>query len=362
MPLKVKATNFVMEKLPSSAINSASVVPANYEAFGNTNVNFFVPDHEDINDAARAGRNAATQLCPTYWKQLPISIADDIDFSFFPKFLRRAMGGTPVKTTAATGVFDFTWGILNPSIGDALPATGIITRLGDAFFLWDGMTVSKIGLSQSGAERVQQTTDLVGTGKWTKDPFAVGSIPSFPSSPCSDGRGVTVTFYDPITATTIDLGSLGKILSWNMELDNLLKLAYRKLGDPSKAFTDTGQTVTAGYVRSIPRGNNDQSYQSVFSFVEEFIDLGEWNRRMVNRKLENLTIKIPGAFIANVSSVDYFNELEITIPSFAFETIEGGNQDGVATLPIGVILLEDPITKGTFTARYRTALTTFEGV
>ena len=59
---------------------------------------------------------------------------------------------------------------------------------------------------------------------------------------------------------------------------------------------------------------------------------------------------------------DYYNELEIKIPSFGFEAISTGNSEGEATTPIQVIPFEDSVTKGSFKVRLRTTETSFEGV
>ncbi|HRH46621.1 MAG TPA: hypothetical protein PKY82_33565, partial [Pyrinomonadaceae bacterium] len=80
------------------------------------------------------------------------------------------------------------------------------------------------------------------------------------------------------------------------------------------------------------------------------------------KTMTNFSIKIPGKKIATVSSVDYYNELEIKIPSFGFEAITTGNAEGEGTTPIQVIPFEDSVTKGSFKIRLRTTVASFEGV
>lgn len=354
---KVKATKFLIEKDPSSAINSASVDVEDYLSVPNTNIQFWLPDTEKVDDGNRAGVNAARHQCNTYWNQDDIQIADEVEFIVLPRLLRRLMGGSPTRSVVATGVSDYTWGVLPSQVGNILPAAGLAATLDPANFLYHGVTWDKFNLSQKGAERAQHQTTGFGTGFHTLDPWDPEDEPDNVIPDCTDGRKTVVKYVDNVT--TINLSSLGGLEEWTLGHDNFLQKNRRRSGDPGLAV----EGVEAGYVRSIPRGNEQQPYSTTLQFIPLFENLNDWKRSVKNNsQLTNFSILIPGKKIATVSSVDYYNELEIIIPKFGFKSITTGNAGGDATSPIAVIPFEDPTTLGTFKVRLRTLETEFEGV
>lgn len=354
----VKATRFLIEKDPSSAINSPSTDVTDYLSVSDSELKFFLPDTEKTNDAGKAGRDVASHQCNEYYKQDDRTISDDVDFIVLPRLLRRMMGGTPVRSLAATGVYDYEWGIMPSSVSNILPACGLYSLLGAAEFLLWGNTVDKAKISQQKAARVQHNTILAGTGGFTKDPAGFsGSLPDPVSPDCTEGRKVVMKYTNE-SSTLVDLSSLGTVDGWEFNHDNLLQRNKRRLGDPAIAVSG----VEAGYVRSIPRGNQNESYKTMLSFTPIFANMNDWIRSVALKEMTNFSIKIPGKKIATVSSVDYYNELEIKIPKFGFEAISTGNSEGEATTPIQVIPFEDSVTKGSFKVRLRTTETSFEGV
>jgi hypothetical protein len=357
MSNQIKSTRFLIEENPSPSINSPSVLVADYLSVSDADLKFYLPDTEKTNDSGRSGRDVASHQCNEYWKQDDRNISDDIDFIVLPRLLRRGMGGTPTRTTVATGVYDFEWGIMPGSVSNILPAFGLYSLLGDADFLFWGNTVDKIKLSQTKSARVQAQTTMVGTGGFTKDAVGMSPLPAQVSPACSEGRKVVAKYTDE-TSTEVNLSSLGGLVSWEFDHDNLLQRNKRASGDPGLAVSG----VEAGYVRRIPRGNQNETYKSMLSFVPMFEDLSDWIRSVALKEMTDFSIMIPGPKIATVSSVDYFNELEIIIPKFGFENIQAGNDDGEGTTPVAVMPFEDPVTKGSFTVRLRTTEASFEGV
>lgn len=357
MGKQIKSSRFLLEKNPSSAINTPSTDIEDYISVSDSDLKFWLPDTDKTNDAGKAGRDVASHQCNEYWKQDDRVISDDIDFIVLPRLLRRAMGGTPTRTLVATGVFDYEWGIMPSSVGNILPASGIFNVFGPAQFLFWGNTPDKVKLSQQKANRVQQQCVLVGTGGFDKDPSGWGTLPDAVSPDCTEGRKV-VAKYTNESSTLVNLSSLGGLTGWEFNHDNLLQRNKRESGDPGLAVN----SVEAGYVRRIPRGTQQETYKTMLAFTPIFENLNDWVRSVANKIMTNFSIMMPGKKIATVSSVDYFNELEIKVPTFGFESITTGNDEGEGTTPIQVIPFEDSVTKGSFKIRLRTTETAFEGV
>lgn len=354
---QVKSTQYLIEKDESPTINAPSTSGANYLAVPKSNIEWYLPDTQKVSDAGKGGKAVATHLCNTYWKQDDISIQDELDFIVLPRLLRRAMGGTPLRTLVAAGVYDYEWGILPPSVGSELPASGIVCKSGPSLFLMGGNKVDKVKVSSKDAARAAHQVVLVGSGYNAKDP-SLGTIPSPATAPCTEGRKIQLKYTDSDGSTEIDLSSLGGLSEFSFDHDNLHQRGVTSYGDPAVAVDG----VEAGYVREVPRGNDNEDYKTSARIVPRFRDYQDWVRTVTNKMLTNFSILMPGGLIANVSGTDYFYELEIIIPSFGFETISADADKGKATSPINIMPFEDPTTKGSFTVRLRTSEAAFEGV
>ena len=294
---------------------------------------------------ARLGRNAPTHLCNTYWTHAEMSIKDDLNSGVPAMITRRGAGGTATSTLVATGVYDKEFAILPPQIGSNLPSFDIITQLGAADFLIAGIMTDKLKFAQKGAERVQYEAGLLGSGKFTNPSGIV--MPSPVDVPCFDGFRTVVKYSNAGKSETINLSALGKILEWSLEHDNKIRRNRRRSGDPILAV----EGAEAAYVRKQPRGK----YETKGSLVFDFEDLSDWKKSVKNEELTDLSFLTRGSKIANVGGVDYFNEFEIIVPKFSFDSPDTGDDEGEATTPIAIVPLEDPVTKGTFRVRVRSA-------
>ena len=353
MPKLIKSSRFLIEKAPSPSINAPSALIADYLAVGESDLKFYLPIAEKTDDGEKGGRDVASHECNEYWSQDDKTNSDDIDFLIVPRYLRRGMAGTPVRTTVATGVYDFEWGIMPSSLGNILPAFGLYNPFDPAKFHFWGNTIDKIALSQTKSDRVKHNTTMVGTGGFENAPSGLATLPAEAVVDCTEGRKVVLKYTDD-TSTLVNLSTLGGVQGWEFAHENNVKRGKRAPGDPAVAVNG----VEAGYVRRVPRGN----YRTSLSFTPLFEDLVAWTKSVTLKKMTNFSILIPGKKIATVSTVDYFNELEIIVPSFGFSTVTPAVDDEEAVTQIAVKPFEDPVTKGSFKVRLRTTETSFEGV
>lgn len=347
--MRVDNNQVAVSKTCESSFNTQETTAGNYEWLPTTNPFFILPKAEKTSDAGRTGRNAASHLCNTYWTPTQISVKDDVDTNVPARLLRRGLGGTATPTLVATGVYDHEGAILPPQVGDILPSFNILSVLGAADYLLAGLMVNKMKFSQKNADRVQHETDIVGSGKFV-NPSGITPFPSLAATPCMDGHKVKVEYTDSDGSTRISLSTLGSIVEWMIEHDNKIRTNRRRTGDP----VQTVNGASAAYVRKMPRGK----YETKAQMVLDFVDLAYWLKSVKNEQLTNFTVTIPGQKIATVASVDYFNEFELIIPVFSFDSPDTGEDEGDATTPINIIPLEDPVTKGTLKYRIRNGLTT----
>src|SRR5262245_13298570 len=142
MSLRIDSSQHWISKTEESAFNTAETTNTNYEYIPTTQPYFLLPKIEKVNDGNRIGKNAPTHLCNEYWSNPEVTITDDVETGVPGRLFRRALGGTPVNTVVSAGaVWDHTFAILQPQIGNILPSFNVITLLDDADFLLHGMMV-----------------------------------------------------------------------------------------------------------------------------------------------------------------------------------------------------------------------------
>lgn len=346
--MRLDSTQLAVSKTCESSFNTPETSALNYVDLPTTEAFFILPKVEKVSDAGRVGRNAATHLCNTYWQHAEVAVKDDLNSGVPANLTRRGLGGAATATLVAAGVFDQTFAILPPQVGSILPSFNLVAILGEADFLLAGMMTDKLKFSQKGANRVQYEANLVGSGKFT-NPSAI-AIPSPVDIACFDGFRTVVKYMTVGKAATVNLSDLGKIVEWSVEHDNKIQRNKRRTGDPIQTVAGS----SAAHVRRQPRGK----YETKGQIVLDFDDLTDWLRSVKNDVLEDLSFLTKGSKIANVGGVDYFNEFEIIVPKFSFDSPDTGDDEGDATTPINIIPLEDPITKGTLKVRVRSAAPT----
>lgn len=341
--MRLDNTRLSISTTTEASFNSEETVDAKYVDLPTTEGFYILPKIEKVANNTRVGRNAPDHLCNTYWSHPEIAIKDDIETGVPAMLSRRGLGGTDNKTTVATGVYDHEVAILPPTVGDILPSFNIAGILGAADYLLSGLMVDKLKFSQKGADRAQYEASIIGSGKFT-NPSGI-DLPNQADTDCMDGYKTVVKYTDSDNVSVINLSSLGTVLEWMLEHDNKIRRNKRRLGDPTLAVG----TGYGAYVRSMPRGK----YETKASLTLDFNDLTYWTKSVKNEKLTNLKIMVQGPKIATVSSVDYFSEFELIIPSFGFDSPDTGEDEGDAVTPINIIPFQDPITKGTFKIRVR---------
>lgn len=341
--MRIESTQIAISKTVEGSFNTPEATDANYEWLPTTDPFFILPKVEKLNDGQRTGRNAASHICNSYFSPTQIGVKDDVDTTVPARLFRRALGGSVTSTLVATGVYDHTFAILPPQTGDVLPSFSGASVLGDASFKLAGLMVDKIKFSQKNSDRVQHESSIVGSGKFI-NPAGFTTFPSLAAPPCMKGYKTRIQYTDE-TDTTINLSNLGRIAEWMIEHDNKIRTNRRRTGDP--VVTVSGDE--AAYVRKMPRGK----YETKASMMIDLVDLDDWIKSIKNEILSNFMVTVPGPKITTVASVDYFHEFEIIIPSFSFEMVEPGDDEGDAMQQVSIICLEDPVTKGTLKGRIR---------
>jgi len=342
--MRTENTQIAISTTCESTFNTPKTNASDYEGLPTTEPFFLLPKVEKINDGNRVGKNAPTHLCNTYWSHGEAAIKDDVDTNVPAKLLRRALGGGVTDTLISAGVYDHTFNILPPQVGDVLPSFNIVAILGASDFLLSGVMCDAIKFSQKNAERVQYEANLVGSGKFT-NPSGITPFPAMATTPCMDGYKVEVKYTDVDGTTVVNLSTLGKVVEWMVEHKNNIRRDRRRTGDP----VQTVSTANAAHTRKMPRGK----YETTAQITVDFNDLTDWTKSVKNEQLTNLSILIPGPPIGSSR-----HEFELIVPLFSFDTPETGDDDGDATTPINIVCLEDPVTKGTMKARIRNATAT----
>lgn len=343
--MRLDNTQLAISKTVEAAFNTSDATAANYEWLPTTDPFFILPKLEKVNDAARVGRNAPSRQCNTYFSPSQVSVKDDVETTAPGRLFRRALGGAVTDTVVVAGVYDHEFAVLPPQVGDVLPSFNILSILGAADFRLAGLMVNKIKFSQKSGDRVQHETEIVGSGRFT-NPSAITPFPALTDSPCMDGHKVVIQYKEADNTTVVNLSTLGTVVEWMIEHDNKIRTNRRRTGDPVQTVgTDEG-----AYVRKMPRGK----YTTAGQITLDFNDLTYWLKSVKNEILNELKITIPGPIISGVNR----HEFEIIIPKFSFDSPDTGADEDDAALPINILCLEDPVTKGTIKGRVRNNIAT----
>jgi hypothetical protein len=334
-----------ISKTLESSFNTPEATGSNYAFLPTTDAFYQLPQIEKVNDAGRIGRNAASHTCSTYWSNPQYSIKDDIETGVPARLFARALGGSVTDSLVETGVYDHTFAILDPLVGSVLPSFSMASLLGAASFLFAGMMVERVKFSQKGSDRAVYEADVIGSGKFT-NPHGLASLPALATTPCMDGFRTSATYVDD-TAATIDLSSLGTLIEWMVEHKNNIRGTKRRVGDTIQTVSSTG---TAAHVKAMPRGK----YETQISMLLDFVDLTNWTKSVQGKTFTNLKFKAVGPAIGATSR----HEFEIIVPSFTFETVAPGDDEGDAAIQVNVLPYQDGVTNGTITGRIRNATAT----
>ncbi|MEZ5421852.1 MAG: hypothetical protein R2682_02000 [Pyrinomonadaceae bacterium] len=340
--MRLDSTQLWLSKTLEASFNTPEPTGSNYSYLGSQNPLLVLPVQEKVSDANRVGVNAPTHLCPTYWSHPELSVNDDAETDNPARIFRRALGGAVTDTVVTAGtVWDHTFAILSPQVGDTLPSFSMASLLGSASYLLAGCMVDRFKISQKNSDRVQYEADIVGSGKFT-NPHGLTSLPAFVSPPCMDGFRTKISYLDSDGSTTIDLGTLGKVIEWSVEHKNNIRRNRRRVGDTIQApVTDSD----AAHVRSMPRGK----YETGVQMMVDFADLADWQRSIKNAIMTNLKFTVVGPIISGADR----HEFEIIVPKFSFESTTPGEDEGDAATTLNIVPLADPVTGGTITGRIR---------
>lgn len=345
MPRLDKSQHWISKTLEAS-LNTPEPAGANYTFLPTRQAFFNLPKLEKITDADRIGRNAPSHACNAYWLPSEITVADDVETDLPARLFRRALGGAVTDTVvSAAQVWDHEFAILPPTVGDDLPSFSMASQLASASFLLAGMAVDKFKMSQTKAARAQYEATLVNTGKFA-NPHGLVGLPALAPSICLDGFRTKIEYTDPSGPTTVDLGTVGRVIDWSVEHSNNIQREKRRTGDPILTIGNG----SGAYLRKLPRGK----YETAISLTLDFVDLADWTASVENKILENLKFTVVGPVITGA----FRHEVEIIVPKFIFDTPATGDDEGDATTPISVIALEDPVSLGTITGRVRNASAT----
>lgn len=345
--MKTEDAQHWISKTVESTFNTAEATGTNYSKVPTQDPFFVLPKLEKRSDANRQGMNAPTHLCNHYWKPGEYGFADDAETDVPARLFRRGLGGSVTDTVVSAGaVWDHTFPILQPQIGNILPSFGMASLLGAASYLLHGCMVDSFKVSQKGDDRARFEAGIINSGKFT-NPHGLTSLPELAAPPCMDSFRTTVKYTDADGSTIIDLGALGKMIEWSVEHKNNIKTNKRRIGD---TIQTVGTAGSGAHVRQLPRGK----YETMIQMIVDFVDLTDWTKSVQNEALTNLKFTLIGPII----TAAYRHEFEIIVPSFMFDSVDTGDDDGDAATPINVVALQDSVSKGTITGRIRNATAT----
>jgi hypothetical protein len=345
--MRLKDSQSWISKTLESSYNTPEATGSNYAFIPTQNPFFMLPSAEKVSDANRVGRNFASHLCATYWTHPEVGIQDDVETDVPARLFRRGLGGSVTDTVVSAGaVWDHTFPMLNPQIGVDLPSFSIATLLGAASYLFSGCRVDSYRVSQEGSNRVQYEAGIVGSGKFA-NPHGLTSLPGLAAPPCMDGHRTEVSYVDP-AAATVNLHTLGTLVSWFVELQNNLRRNKRRPGDP---ILTVGSNGAAAHVRSMPLG---QERAVNIGLKLDFNDLTQWTNSIENATCTNLKFKVVGPIITGA----YRHEFEIIVPSFSFEVVTPDEDEGDAAQTLNVIPFQDAVSAGAITGRIRNGVAT----
>lgn len=326
--------------------NTAPSTGSAYSQIPTKNPFFVLPKLEKMSDAGKSGHTAPTHLCNHYWSSGQFSFSDDAETNVPARMFARALGGTVTDTLVETGVYDHTFAILDPRVGSILPSFGLCTLMDTASFLLHGCMVDSFKVSQRGDQRAQYEANIVNSGKFTT-PHGLTSLPELVAPVCMDSYRTTVTYLDSDGSTTVDLGSVGRLIEWSVEHKNNIKTNKRRIGDTILTPSSGG---SGAYVRRMPRGK----YETTISILVDFLSNADWLKGTINEVMTNLKFKIVGGVIGATSRYEF----EIIVPRFSFMGVDPAEDDGDAATTLEVVALEDSTSLGTITGRIRNTSTT----
>ncbi len=334
-----------ISKTVEGTYNTAESTGSNYSFIPTEKGFFSLPQLESRNDGNRAGRNAPSHVCKTYWAPPQYQLTDDAETDVPARIFRRALGGSVTDTLVATGVYDHEFAILSPQVGSILPSFGMVSLLDVASFLYHGCMADSFKLMGKGSDRIQYDANIVGSGKVTT-PHGLSSLPALAATPCMDGFRTAVTYVDDASAT-INLSTLGTLIEWMVEHKNNIRTNKRRIGDTIQTIATTG---SGAHVRSMPRGK----YETTINMKLDFVDLTNWQKSIQAKTFTNLKFKIVGPLI----DATYRHEFEVIVPSFTFETVAPDEDEGDAAIMVNVLAFQDAVSGGTITGRVRNATAT----
>lgn len=341
-----------LSNLPESALNTHYTLGADYGKVATSQPFYVLPEMEKRNDAGKPGNGHSypTYTCNTYWSHPAISIQDEVNVEMAGRMLLRAMGGTVTDTVLFAGVNKHAANQLPIASGRQYPSADLIVREGGvniADFLLAGAVVSSYQLSQNKADAPTFQADLVGTGKHVRN----HGITSLPATPviiqCIDGNNTVVQWTD--SGGLKDWAATGRLISWNVRVDNQLKLNDRAPGDP---FTvAAGTEGIAAYVRKLLRGAPQITAQLVVTLDN---NVNEWIQMANNELLTDVTFKPQGPIIAST----FRASLAMIIPKARIIRTVPGESDGDATVTIELQPYYDSASGGAIKGEVVNATTT----
>lgn len=342
--MRIRDAQLWISKTLEGSFNTPESTGTNYSFVPTTSPQFLLPAPEKVNDANRAGRNAASHACNTWWTPLELPLTDDIETDVPARLMARAFGGSVTDTLVDTGVYDHTFPLLNPQTGVNLPSFSMAALLGSASWLFSGCRVNGFRMFQQGDQRVQYEANVMNSGKFTT-PHGLTSLPGLGTTVCMDAYRTEVSYKDS-GSSSVALHTLGTMIEWSAGLTNNLR--------PKRRIGDTALTVesgTAAYVRSMPLG---QERAVDISMKLDFANLNEWKESIKNGSCTDLKFTAKGPLIDDT----YRHEVEIIVPKFTFEVVTPDEDEGDAAIQINVLPFEDSVSKGAITGRVRNASAT----
>jgi hypothetical protein len=299
-----------------------------------------VLDKVGNNDLVGTGFEFDTELRPNYWVHPTMTIAMPVTSELGALWLARTLSGN----NAAPSLLDGVGGVVHEHIllmqaasaGRQIKTSNLITSVGyvndgnpGADFQFMGVGADGLTLSQTRADEVALSVDLVGSGRFI-NPLPAGVRATLPAAVETQNRlhgaAVVVTYTD---GQQINLSNEGRVRGWTFNFGNNLRRDDRRPGDPFRIPNDPS---SGAYVNRLLRGPRTASAQITVSLTES---LREFVTHSQNRVVQNLSFLMKGNLIPGALGGAVYNyAVEVKMPSSYIRTIGAtdDNDDAALTL------------------------------
>lgn len=333
MPFLVRDVLLALSKLRESAFNTQFSAATDYLALDVDPI-VSAPEMEKTDNVGKAGIEFATYICNRYWQPPQLALAGDVEFDVLGRLALRAFGGTVTETTPVAGSKKYALPMMAVAAGLQLPSSDITVLLDDISFIYAGLVINSLEISQQGNNIPRYSANLLGSGKFVNP---IGFTPPSLASVTACPSDIDVAIFWTDSGGTRDLAATScQVRSWRAFLNNNIETdpnEIRCAGDPLVGPSG-GQ---ARYVRGLPRSAQGRQAGVELSLLVD--DLSYWTQMAKNDDITNLTIRLRGPLISGTT----YNEHNYKLPVCTVRGAQAGDSNGKAVWNLQMVPKKDPV-------------------